>query len=277
MIATTFLALLAFSPLLAEGRIHSLKIVDDTRSVFSIESFGFLDGGSVDLDIHDVSVKGLEKDASGKTEKAMMGFVVYPAITEASVNEHIDELVSKGICAMEPGRAPRGSLVINLSEPSTWKDRKESAEVTGAGMFNILFTRCKPSGPEASVSFTIDASFVNPSPWGDGPNYLSAGDMPLPIIYGAMTVAFATALFFWVRYLRANSAETTRIHHLMTVLLVVKVGSAHLFCRGGSARSFSFFSFLFFFFPLLCALHPAISLPIYPHPPPSLSPFRPWT
>ena len=227
-----------------EGRIHSLHVQDDSRSVFSIESFGFLDGGSVDLDIHDVSVKGLEKDANGKPEKAMMGFVVYPAITEASVNEHIDELVSKGICAMEPGRAPRGSLVINLSEPSTWKDRKESAEVTGAGMFNILFTRCKPSGPEASVSFTIDASFVNPSPWGDGPNYLSAGDMPLPIIYGAMTVAFATALFFWVRYLRANAAETTRIHHLMTVLLVVKVRAGLFFLSplcGGTPAFFSFF------------------------------------
>jgi len=201
--------------LFVEGRIHSLHITDDTRTAFSIESFGFLDGGTVDLDIHDVSVKG-----EGPVQ---MGFVVYPAITEASVNEHIDELISKGICALEPGRAPKGSLVIDISKKESWKDKKESAEVTGAGMFNIMFTRCSPTGADASVTFTIDASFINPGWASNAPNYLSAGDMPLPIIYSVMTVAFGVTLFFWVRYLAANKADTTRIHHLMTTLLVVKV------------------------------------------------------
>ena len=49
-------ALLA-APALVQARIHSLSIKDDSRFAFSIESFGFVDGGSVDLDIHDVSVK----------------------------------------------------------------------------------------------------------------------------------------------------------------------------------------------------------------------------
>ncbi len=40
----------------AHARIHSLNIKGDSRFAFSIESFGFVDGGSVDLDIHDVSV-----------------------------------------------------------------------------------------------------------------------------------------------------------------------------------------------------------------------------
>lgn len=94
----------------AHGRIHSLHITSDPRAAFSIESFGFLDGGKVDLDIHDVSVS---TEASVK-----MGFVVYPASTEASVNEHIDALLSSGVCALD--EPPPGSLVINLSEKSTW-------------------------------------------------------------------------------------------------------------------------------------------------------------
>lgn len=38
-----------------------------------------------------------------------------------------------------------------------------------------------------------------------------------------MSVAFAGALFVWVRYLRANKANVTRVHHMMTVLLSVKM------------------------------------------------------
>lgn len=193
-----------------EARIHSLNIKDDPRFAFSIESFGFLDGGKVDLDIHDVQISPAD---SG--EPPIAGFVVYPASTEAAVNEHIDALVSNGICALDV--PPPGSLVINISDPSTWKDYKESAEVTGPGMFNLLFTRCSPTGADAAVSFTLEAAFVNP-----GPNYLSAGDIPLPAIYGVMTVAFAGALGVWVWYIRRHKAERTRIHHLMTALLVVK-------------------------------------------------------
>ncbi len=170
-----------------------------------------MDGGSVALDIHDVSVYP-------DTADAQLGFVIYPAMTEAAVNTYIDTLLAEGKCALDAKNRPEGSSIIDLSQKSTWKDYKNSYEVYGTGMFNILFTRCKPVGADASVSFTIDAAFVNP-----GPNYLSAGDMPLPTIYTVMTVAFAAALVVWLRYLRANKQQTTRVHHLMTALLLVKV------------------------------------------------------
>ena len=203
-------------PALAAGRIHSLSIQDDPRAVFSIESFGFADGGSVDLDVHDVSVYP-------ETEDAQIGFVIYPAMTEAAVNEHIEALLAKGLCALD--EPPAGSTTIDLSKKSSWKDYRNSYEVFGTGMFNILFTRCKPAGADASVTFTMEAAFVNP-----GPNYLSVGDMPLPTIYTVMAVAFAAALVVWWRYLRAHKQETTRVHHLMTALLLVKVRRG---ARGG--------------------------------------------
>lgn len=139
----------------AAARIHSLHIVDDPRSVFSIESFGFMNGGRFELDIHDVSVKG-----ATDADKPKMGFVVYPALTEAAVNQQIDALLASGQCALELD----GALVIDISEPNTWKDYRESATVEGEGMFNVLFARCGPVSVDASVSFSLDAIFVNPGP-----------------------------------------------------------------------------------------------------------------
>lgn len=92
--------------------------------------------------------------------------------------------------------------------------------MTGAGWYDLLFAHCSPVGGSTSVSFTLDVTFVNP-----GPNYLSAGEMPLPAMYGVMTVLFAAAVVVWVRYLRRNKPETTRVHHLMTLLLAVKVAT----------------------------------------------------
>lgn len=71
-----------------------------------------------------------------------------------------------------------------------------------------------------STSFTLILEFSNP-----GPNYLPAGDMPLPAIYSVMTAFFSIALMAWIWYLRRHKQEAARIHHLMSVLLLVKVVS----------------------------------------------------
>jgi hypothetical protein len=195
--------------ILTHGRIHNLKIVDDPRTVFSIESFGFSDGGRFEIDVHDIAV-------APAGQPVLMGFVIYPALTEAAVNEHVEALIASGLCALD--FPPPGALMINVSDKSTWKDYKSSAEVDGTGMFNVLFTRCLPAGVDASVSFSLDAIFFNP-----GPNYLSLGDIPLPLIFGLMGTLFTVALGLWVRHLRANKANVTRVHHMMTALLLVKV------------------------------------------------------
>jgi hypothetical protein len=53
----------------ASARIHSLRIEDDPRFVFSVESFGFAQGGRVDLEISRV-------DASPEDVPHSMGFVL---------------------------------------------------------------------------------------------------------------------------------------------------------------------------------------------------------
>lgn len=56
-----------------------------------------------------------------------------------------------------------------------------------------------------------------------GPNYLSAGEIPLPWVYGAECIFFFAAAATWVWWLRGHKAESHRIHHLMTLAIALKV------------------------------------------------------
>ena len=56
-----------------------------------------------------------------------------------------------------------------------------------------------------------------------GPNYLSAGEIPLPWVYGAECIFFFVAAATWVWWLRSHKAESHRIHHLMTLAIALKV------------------------------------------------------
>lgn len=198
----------------AAARIHSLTIENDPRFVFSIESFGFLAGGKVVLDISNVKVTPPEA-------AHILGFVIYPTATESTINEAVNMLDRDKICALDT--APEAALPINISDPVTWGSYTETASVLAPGLYDLLFTHCAPTSGQAglsgpvTVSFKLDAAFENP-----GGNYLSAGDMPLPAIYGLACAAFAVAAATWVWWLRKNRSDTHKVHHLMTLLVCVK-------------------------------------------------------
>ena len=217
----------------AAARIHSLTIKDDPRFVWSIESFGFFDGGKIDL-----ALRGVSATPAGAGHR--MGFVVFPTASVASYEAHVKYLEDSKVCALDA--APVGALVINVSDPRDWPFYSSSLSIAGGGMFDLLFTHCAPlpaagdlssfaggaegavgsagvrSGGEAvTVSFQLDSTFVNP-----GGNYLSAGDIPLPTVLGFMCAVFAVAAGLWVRWLRRNAADVHRVHHLMTLLVCVK-------------------------------------------------------
>lgn len=64
----------------------------------------------------------------------------------------------------------------------------------------------------------LEAKFYNP-----GPNFLSAGEMPLPWVFGAECIFFFAAGVTWVWWLRTHKTESHRIHHLMTLVVALKV------------------------------------------------------
>jgi hypothetical protein len=79
-----------------------------------------------------------------------------------------------------------------------------------------MFTHCSPAHG-ATVSFALDLRLANP-----GPNYLSAGEMPLPLMLGLFSAIFACGVGLWLRQLFRNQSETHTIHHLLTFLFVLK-------------------------------------------------------
>ena len=110
----------------ALARIHTLTITNDPRFVFSIESFGFLEGGKVAL-----AVRSLAPQPAGAQH--VLGFVMYPTDNQATVDANVRYLESSGICALDA--APEGALVMNVSEPALWPFFSTEGDITGGGEF----------------------------------------------------------------------------------------------------------------------------------------------
>jgi hypothetical protein len=75
---------------------------------------------------------------------------------------------------------------------------------------------CAVSGVHG-VSFHLKAEFFNP-----GPDYLSAGDAPLPTVYASFAVAFGLSLFAWIIVLIRKRPNIHRVHVMMGVLILLK-------------------------------------------------------
>jgi len=146
-----------------------------------------------------------------------MGFVLFPAQSESNVAADIDTLVSKDSCALDFAESSTQIYAIDLSDESKWAATSEKLQVEGGGMFDLMFTHCSPESSDYRVSFTLDYTFNNP-----GPNYLSAGEMPLPWVYGVLTMLFAGATGAWLWHMRRNKPDVQKIHYLMTLLVVTK-------------------------------------------------------
>jgi len=196
----------------AQARIHHLSISNDNRFAFSIESFGFLEGGSMDISIRDLHVEPA-------SEAHRMGFVLFPAMSESSVSADVDALIARAGCALDFAPESGNTIsVIDMSNPLTWAKTEERLEVVGGGMFDLMWTHCSPQAPSYKASFALDYVFKNP-----GPNYLSAGEIPLPVVYGLMAALFAAAAGLWFWHMCRNRAEVHKVHTLMSALLVAKV------------------------------------------------------
>jgi hypothetical protein len=94
-----------------EARIHQLTISKDPRYAFSIESFGFYEGGSVSVHIRHV-------DAKPPGAGHIMGFVLYPSTTESRINEQVDTLIVNRQCALDATN--EGIYKLNVSDPANW-------------------------------------------------------------------------------------------------------------------------------------------------------------
>ena len=120
---------------------------------------------------------------------------------------------------------PASSDSLNLVKKNSFPRsvvKSHRIKPKASGFYNLVFVRCHPiENHYATVSFSITADFHN-----IGPNYLSAGDMPLPAIYMVFFVLFGIATFAWCYILHQASKNGTAsvysIHYIMATLVAIK-------------------------------------------------------
>ena len=86
-----------------------------------------------------------------------------------------------------------------------------------AGLYTLTFARCKPSSESIAVSFDLEVIFSNP-----GPDYLSAGDAPLPLMYLILFLLYLLVLIFWLWILYQRKEKVNHIHLLMATVFIIK-------------------------------------------------------
>eukprot|EP00636_Phaeomonas_parva_P006110 CAMPEP_0118851136 /NCGR_PEP_ID=MMETSP1163-20130328/691_1 /TAXON_ID=124430 /ORGANISM="Phaeomonas parva, Strain CCMP2877" /LENGTH=465 /DNA_ID=CAMNT_0006783421 /DNA_START=139 /DNA_END=1536 /DNA_ORIENTATION=- len=229
------LGLLALLPALAAGLIHEPEFDRDARGIFAIETFGFLAGGVMEFEVSKFEVEAAKPETSYDCMRAAntarlpdrrscaykVGLLMMRTSSKSASEQRVQEAAEEGTCLLDA--AADDDVLIDLSDEETWStpdvmNFEHTVPKGKEGFYSLVFNRCAPDGQHA-VSFTLKAVFRNP-----GPDYLSAGDGPLPTVYYCFAAAFAAALGVWMMVLRRSAPRTVvHIHKLMAVLVMFKV------------------------------------------------------
>lgn len=128
-------------------------------------------------------------------------------------------LISIGTCSKPPNQTQTSA--IKFSNKSNNYSGHFTVDIDcspQAGLYNLYFHNCLNYGnPDAvSVDFSLEMIEHNEN------TFLSAGEIPLPIMYSFMSAGFFITACVWVLYLRKHWMWTYKIHWLMAVLIFIK-------------------------------------------------------
>ncbi|CAM9959519.1 unnamed protein product, partial [Choristocarpus tenellus] len=212
--------------LTANSMIHDLTITNDNRREFKIESFGFSEGGVMNLTLSDFMVKG-------SAEEPRMGFIVKKTSTESSAQQELEGNLDSNICMLD--MVEPGDLVMNPRDPNNENNVYRKVGPGQKGLYVLLFCQCPPLdregmeskkghkgivggvgssagpvppplSPPASVSFHLRVVFFNEG-LGGAPDFLSTGNGELPTLFFCFFVLFLATLLAWVHCLRKNRSQ----------------------------------------------------------------------
>jgi len=201
---------------LVAGRKSTLTVEDDSRSVFLVEPFCFVQGGSLKFQATGLELSGVPTDSptdtgkKSKKKKDMIGFLVR-RIGEggAYAVASMDEVASRQ-CLLTKAK-PEDHVVRMVGNNTSF-----SLDITdkNAGLYSIVYSNCR-EGSRASFSLAVE--LMN-----QGGVYLSAGDIPLPVCYAVVGLLFLGAGVVWYSLLFKNRDTAYKIHWLMGALVMVK-------------------------------------------------------
>jgi len=95
---------------------------------------------------------------------------------------------------------------------------KSEKTIEKEGYYHLYFSNCEK---QTQVDFELKLIEYNVAADGSK-SYLSAGETSLPIWFGALAGMFIIELIVWVVFLRKNRDNIRNIHHLMTVVVILK-------------------------------------------------------
>eukprot|EP00794_Sanderia_malayensis_P016244 gene16244-17883_t len=88
-------------------------------------------------------------------------------------------------------------------------------DIANEGLYNLYFHNCQSKQPiSINMKLRIIEHNVN--------TFLSAGEIPLPTIYGLISAIFFMAGCFYLMYLRRHREWTFKIHYLMAAVVLLK-------------------------------------------------------
>ncbi|ORX57026.1 hypothetical protein DM01DRAFT_1406453 [Hesseltinella vesiculosa] len=195
-----------------------LTLTQDDRKLVEVAKFGFLPGGQLSLQLEHL-------EFSNETSPGDVAFYIRraQAFTDDLEPSRMRSPTVIKDCFLdnsfvkdevEDQVAQIYRLIDNDNLIKTW-NTSITVQQEQKGVWQVLFVNCKQS----LVSFKLTVNEVNP-----GNNYLSAGDSPLPTVYGFASFTYVLMAAYW-SWLLVYRKDTTvfRAHWLMLLLLVVIV------------------------------------------------------
>ncbi|KAF9546713.1 hypothetical protein EC957_009473 [Mortierella hygrophila] len=200
LVATAFAAVSYARP--------ELVLSNDQRKIVDIGSFGFLSGATLDMNLQGLEITKYKGDDG---EETRIGFLILKGPTEADAMDWeegclLDDSVIKE--EIEQGR----SEFLPLDPTKTTFEYHHDVTKGEEEMWSMLFLNC----PRSLVSFKLKTTEINP-----GNNYLSAGDVPLPKVYGGAALAYFVASALWAYMLLKKDTKVFWPHKLILVLAMM--------------------------------------------------------
>ncbi|TMW61678.1 hypothetical protein Poli38472_010741 [Pythium oligandrum] len=198
----------------------------EDRREFLIERFGFAPQAELKLSVSDVAFSWDNDEDSDAVVSAGLLFIHESRLWSTMAALQTGGAEDQDDLASEPVDGPvcllqnhTDALWVDFTQVATWTVDKvvqdDEHSVAQPGFYYIFFAQCTDG---LRVSFNMEATFRNR----DG-NFLSAGDSALPTVYLLTSLAFLGAAVAWARFLRANHKHIHDVHHMMSVLLALKI------------------------------------------------------
>jgi hypothetical protein len=208
---------------------YTLGVTKDDRRVIELGTFGFAEGGTMELMLERLELPKQEKD--GK-----VGITLDLVATAAGARQERAEAGNEAkrhhTCFIDDasfiGKRPRFHVPLDraLADRNPLTNANATIRVTVPGLYATFFYNCR--NPEGSVQTTLRVhvrqynSFI-----ADGTakvSFLSMGDDNLPAMYVVFALFFGAGLVAWQRIVRAAPRHRVfAVHRMMDALVVIKI------------------------------------------------------